>query len=66
MLDWLNSSQEIMFYISQSVEYYEKSAKHTNHWTGAWIVQEQVNEVLYQIRPWREGSKHKSMVVNIV
>ena len=42
-----------------------KPAKHTNHWTGAWVVEEQVNEVLYRIRPWRPGSKHKSMVVNV-
>ena len=42
-----------------------KPAKHTNHWTGAWVVEKQVNEVLYRIRPWMANSKHKPLVVNI-
>ena len=42
-----------------------KPAKLTDHWTGPWVVESKVADVLYRIRPKDPNSPHKTMTANV-
>ena len=42
-----------------------KPAKHVNRWIGPWVVEAQVSEVLYRIRPYERNNQLKPMVTNV-
>ena len=55
--------QEVWYLTARKVP--GKSQKITNSWTGPWLIEERVTEVLYRIRPKDTNSPHKPMTANV-
>ena len=55
--------QEVWYLTARKVP--GKSQKITNSWTGPWLIEKKVTEVLYRIRPKDANSPHKPMTVNV-